>query len=389
MGPHLVREWIARAAALQPDAPWLLSAEDGRAITYGELHRLARQMAAFLRERGIGRNDRVALLANNGIEHLACYLGVVAYGATICTIHVEMNRHHLDNILPAVNPRLVVFDPSLGLDDLLSAVAAPRLALGTWADRREGFYAAVAGCEATDAHVDAAGQDDAVIVFTSGTSARPKGVLLTFRELIANAAPTAVGFGLSSADRIYDFRSFNWCSAQTLSVLPIIERGASLVIAEKFSRRHFFEHIAAYGATIATGNPTTISMLLNGDENAIAVPGLRFVTSSSAPLPVEDWRRFEDRFGVRLAQGYGSSETGWIAAHPGESRRIGTVGKPLAYHRLGIVDGGGQAMKPGEIGAIELGGLADNDYRYLADDGTIRVNSRGRMKSGDLGFLDD
>jgi long-chain acyl-CoA synthetase len=129
-------------------------------------------------------------------------------------------------------------------------------------------------------------------------------------------------------------------------------------------------------------------MLLNGDEPAIAVPSLRCVTSSSAPLPVEDWRRFEERFGVRLAQGYGSSETGWIAAQPGEARRVGTVGKPLAYHRLGIVDGGGQAAKPGEIGAIELGGLADNDYRYLADDGTIRINSRDRMKTGDLGFLD-
>src|SRR5262249_38649382 len=239
-GPELVRDWIAQAAARNQDKPWIFSAEDERRITYGELQRLVARVAAFLRDQKIGPNDRVALLANNGIEHLACYLGVVAYGATICTIHVEMNRHHLDNILPAVNPRLVVFDPALGLDDLLSAVAAPRLPLGTSADRRDGFYAAVAGCEPSDAHVDAAGEHDAVIVFTSGTSARPKGVVLTFRELIANAAPTAVGFGLSSADRVYDFRSFNWCSAQTLSVLPIIERGASLVIAEKFSRRHFF-----------------------------------------------------------------------------------------------------------------------------------------------------
>src|SRR5262249_44194321 len=149
-------------------APWLLSAEDGRAVTYGELHRLTRQVATFLRERGIGRNDRVALLANNGIEHLACYVGVVAYGATICTVHVEMNRHHLDNILPAVNPRLVVFDPALGLDALLSAVAAPQLPLGTWTDRHAGFYAAVTSCEPSEAHVDAAGEHDAVIVFTSG-----------------------------------------------------------------------------------------------------------------------------------------------------------------------------------------------------------------------------
>ena len=390
-GPQLVRDWISRAAAQYPDKPWIYSADDGRVITYGELHELTRQLATFLREHRIRPNDRVALLANNSIEHLACYIGTIAYGATICTIHVEANRHHLDNILPALNPRLIVFESGLGLDDVLSSVSAESFPLGAWNDHcdGDGFYAAVSRCEPTGAVAGVAdARDDAVIVFTSGTSARPKGVVLTFRELLANAGPTAAGFGMTGADRIYDFRSFNWCSAQTLSVLPPLYCGASLIIAEKFSRSRFFDHIKTYGATIAAGNPTTIGMLLNGDEGAIEVPSLRFVTSSSAPLLIEEWRRFEERFGIRLAQGYGSSETGWIAAHPGESRRIGTVGKPLAYHKLRIVDGAGESMQAGEIGSIELGGFADNDYRYLADDGTIRINSHGRMKTGDLGFLD-
>src|SRR5690242_15417641 len=107
MGPQLVRDWIFRAAKRHPDKPWIVSAEDGRSIGYAELQRLTGRMASFLRNQGIEPADRVALLANNSIEHLACYVGVVAYGATICTIHVEMNRNHLDNILPALNPRLV------------------------------------------------------------------------------------------------------------------------------------------------------------------------------------------------------------------------------------------------------------------------------------------
>jgi acyl-CoA synthetase (AMP-forming)/AMP-acid ligase II len=389
-GPELVRHWIARAADRNPQKPWIISAEDERGITYGELQRLAGRLAAFLREQRIGPNDRVALLANNSIEHLACYVGVIAYGATICTIHVEMNRHHLDSILPALNPRLIVFEDGLGLDDLLATVSAPRLAIGCWDEiaGRETLYGAVNRYEASDAFFPAGGRHDAVILFTSGTSARPKGVVLTFRELLANAGPTAAGFGLTGDDRIYDFRSFNWCSAQTLSVLPPLERGASVIIGQQFSRRRFFEYIRTYGATIATGNPTTLGMLLNGEALDAEVPGLRFITSSSAPLLIEDWRRFEERFGIRVAQGYGSSETCWIAAHPGEGRRVGTVGKPLAYHDLRIVDGAGQPRAPGESGRIELGGFADNDYRYLGDDGTITIDSRGRFKTGDLGFLD-
>src|SRR5499426_4403761 len=134
-GAALVRDWIARAARREPDKPWIFSAEDGRVITYDELQRLTRQLAGFLRAQRIGRNDRVALLADNSIEHLACYVGVLAYGATICTIHVEMNRPYLADLLPALDPTLVVFDPDLGLDDVLAASAAPSFPLAAWDDR--------------------------------------------------------------------------------------------------------------------------------------------------------------------------------------------------------------------------------------------------------------
>ena len=94
----ILREWIARAAARDPDKPWIVYADDGRTITYGELRDITGRIAASLRSAASARNDRVALLANNSIEHLLCYLGVMAYGATICTVHVEMNRNQLDNI---------------------------------------------------------------------------------------------------------------------------------------------------------------------------------------------------------------------------------------------------------------------------------------------------
>jgi acyl-coenzyme A synthetase/AMP-(fatty) acid ligase len=172
--------------------------------------------------------------------------------------------------------------------------------------------------------------------------------------------------------------------------VPPLCRGATLILGRKFSRSRFFDHIRQYGATIATGNPTTIGLLLNGDTAASPeLPTLRFMTSSSAPLMADEWRRFEERFGIRVSQGYGCSEIGWIAAQPGEQRRIGTVGRPHAYHRLSIVGTEGQLPKPGEMGAVELGGLRDNAYRTLADDGSLRVDCRDRMKTGDLGFLDD
>ena len=82
-GPELLRDWIARAAQRHPAKPWIVCTDDGRTVTYRELHAATGRIAAFLRSRGIEANQRVALLANNSIEHLVCYFGVMAHGATI------------------------------------------------------------------------------------------------------------------------------------------------------------------------------------------------------------------------------------------------------------------------------------------------------------------
>ena len=360
-------------------------------MTYGELQQAIGRIAAFLHKRGLGANDRVALLANNSVEHLVCYFGVMAYGTTICTVHVEMNRNQLDNIFARLKPTLVLHQDGLGLDDLLENVGCPRLQLGRFETPGDGtFYSALARLAPSDAMTNAGPSDNAVILFTSGTSARPKGVVLNYREYLGNVEPAADGFGITADDRVYDFRPFNWASAQLLGALVPVNRGATLVMAEKFSASRFFQHLGEHRVTVAAGNPTTINILLNTESTAhrINLPSLRFITSSSAPLTIEEWRRFEERFGIPIAQGYGSSEAGWMAAIAGELRRLGTVGRPLPYQDLTIVDAAGRQLPPGTIGEVEIGGFADHNFRYLADDGSVTISSHNRYRTGDLGMLD-
>jgi acyl-coenzyme A synthetase/AMP-(fatty) acid ligase len=390
-GSNLLHNWIARAAQAAPDKPWVVSADDGRTVSYGGLRDMVGRFATFLRQRRIGRNDRVALLAGNSIEQLLCYFGVMAAGATVCTIHVEMNRNQLGNIFARLKPKLVLYQDGLQLDDLLAETSAPRLRLGRADQPASGtLFAELSRCAPSNPAMSAQPDDDAVILFTSGTSAHPKGVVLNFREFLLNIDPLAAGWGITADDRLYDFRPFSWNSAQTLGALTIVNRGATLVLAEKFSASRFFQHLRDHGVTIAAGNPTTINILLNSEQTAHRdnLPKLRFVTSSSAPLLVEEWKRFEQKFGIPVAQGCGASEVSWIAAIPGEARRLGTVGKPLGYHDLAIVDTDGRRLPPGEIGYVELGGLPDHPFRYLGEDGEIKIHSRNRFRTGDLGCLD-
>ncbi len=395
-GPQLLRSWIARAAERAPDKPWVIAAEDGRTVSYGELWETVRRFATLLRQRGFGANDRIALLANNSIEHLLCFFGVMANGATICTVHVEMNRNQLDNIFERLKPKFVLYQDGLQLDDLLAATPVPRLRIGRWGEpRADTLFAELAKCEPSEPQTAGRPEDDAVILFTSGTSAKPKGVVLNFREYLSNIDPLAAGFGITADDRFYDFRPFSWNSAQTLGALSIVNRGATLLLGEKFSASRFFQHVRDYAVTVAAGNPTTINILLNSEQTLHGhtwhrddLPKLRYVTSSSAPLLLEEWKRFEQKFGIPVAQGCGASEVSWIAAIPGEQRRLGTVGRPLPYHDAAIVDAEGRRLPPGEIGYLELGGLPDHPFRYLGEDGEIKIHCRGRLRTGDLGSLD-
>ncbi len=395
-GSNLLQSWIARAADRAPDKLWVISADDGRTVSYGELRDVTGRVATFLRRRGIGRNDRVALLANNSIEHLLCYFGVMAAGVTICTVHIEMNRNQLDNILSRLKPKLVVYQDGLQLDDLLCGTPAPRLRLGRYDSPAAGtLFGELSRCAPGEPATPAQPDDDAIILFTSGTSAKPKGVVLNFREYLLNIDPLAEGFGITADDRLYDFRPFSWNSAQTLGALAIVNRGATLVLAEKFSASRFFAQLRDHAVTIATGNPTTINILLNSEQSWHGqawhrdnLPKLRFITSSSAPLLLEEWKRFEQKFGVPVAQGCGASEASWIAAIPGEQRRLGKVGRPFRYHDLAIVDADGRRLPAGEIGYVELGGLGDHPYRYLGEDGGVEIHCRNRFRTGDLGSLD-
>jgi acyl-coenzyme A synthetase/AMP-(fatty) acid ligase len=402
-GSNLLQGWIARAAERAPDKPWVIAADGGDAVSYGELRDIIARFAALLGERGIGRNDRVALLANNSIEQLLCFLGVMAAGATICTIHIEMNRNQLGNIFERLKPKLIFYQDGLALDDLVAGAAAPLLRIGRWNKPESGTLFAELSRHAPgepapaypspqsgEDRKGAGPDDDAIILFTSGTSAKPKGVILSFREYLLNIDPLAVGFGIGADDRLYDFRPFSWNSAQTLGALAVLNRGATLVLAEKFSASRFFQHLRDHRVTVATGNPTTINILLNSEQNAHRdnLPTLRFVTSSSAPLLLEEWKRFEQKFGIPVAQGCGASEVSWIAAIPGEQRRLGKVGRPFGYHDLAIVDAEGRRLPAGDIGYVELGGLGDHPYRYLGEDGEVKIHSCGRFRTGDLGSLD-
>ncbi len=376
-----------------PDKPFVHSIDQGKSITHAEAFRQCNRIAGFLDDSGIQANDRVVLLSGNSLEFVLAYLGVLRHGATICPVNVEMNEARLGVILDALRPSLVLWEEGWGVEELAATAPGEWMPLGDWQPGGgTGFFAAVAAYADTDPVAPVGGEDDiAIIFYTSGTSATPKGVVVEYDCAFYNTEAFSEAIDFRCDERILECRSFTWYSAQLMGMWQSMLHGATLIMARKFSQGRYFDWIKEYEISIAVGIPTVINMLLSRpvDIHASDLPQLRFMTSSSAPLLVHQWQTFERDYGIRIAQCYGSSEGGWTTGSSGETRRIGTVGRPLRHQDLRIVGADGAAVAPGDIGEIELGGGKQQYYGYMQDDGTIERFYKGRFRTGDLGCLDD
>ncbi len=371
--------------------------QGGKELTYTQLLHLTNRIAHFLERQGLGPADRVLLLSDNSIEFILLYLGVLRYGATLAAVNVDANRQHLGAICRAIDPKLVFYEDGHGLDALSQEAPGTWQPLGEWReDGSSGLFAELGAFSPDYGAVPLCRPDDpAVIFYTSGTEARPKGVIYSHRVLFYNFDAVGEWVGLQPGDRILDFRPYSWCSAMELGLGGPLVRGATIIMARRFSRARYFEWIAQNQVNVAVCVPTAISRLLSDpvDVTPGGIASLRFVVSSSAPLLEEHWRAFETRYGTRVIQGYGSSEGGWTCGQPPNARKFGTVGTPLKHQLLWIADANadssGERLPSGSIGEIVVGGGKQQASGFLSDQGEVQMRDPEPLQTGDLGYLDE
>ena len=383
------QELLASNARRFADKVYLHAIEQQKQLTYGELHAVGNRIAVSLTQRGLGAGDRVLLFADNTLESVAAYLGILRHGATVAIVNHAVSAAQVADILAAVAPALVLHETGLPTSRLGAERDSSWVELGSFGESG-GLLDEISGLPADEIDSCAAADDPAVIFYTSGTEAKAKGVIYTHRTLFCNFDAVADMIALTDADRLLDFRAISWISAQELALGAPLLRGASVLLARHFSASRYFDWLQRFDVTVGVSVPTAINMLLN-THRAVDPPvltHLRFMTSSSAPLLESEWRRFEDTYGITVAQGYGSSEGGWISGSHNENRRIGTVGKPLKYQHVRIVDPAGKELPTETTGEIVVAGGLQQASGYLTTSGAVEPMPADGVHTGDLGFLD-
>jgi len=388
----MIREHAGRA----PAQDCLVAIDQKTSLTWRQLYRLTNKLSAWLHAQDIGANDRVLVLTDNSLENLILYFGIQRHGATFCTVNVDINANHMAEIIDRLSPRIVLWYDALDLSDIQKTAPGTWLSFGIAdpdgaAATDGGLFEALNVLDGdTEPDEVSTEDDDAVICFTSGTTDRPKGVIHSFGNYNAIGAQTAYLWGLTPADRVLEYRSFSWSSSHQIVLQPLLFGGGCVVFAPKFSFSRLFGWIRDYCITKAIGIPAVVNMLLDrpADEESGSLETLEFMSCSTAPLMEEQHRRFEQTYGIKLIQHYGMSEGGTVAGNHHLARRIGSVGKPGIGQNLTIVDEAGNIAPPGTEGEIEIGGT-QNATAYLNPDGSIEAVRGKRLKTGDLGVLDD
>lgn len=385
---------LTEHASRRGERVYLETVEPSARLTFAELDRGCHRVARWLGELGVRENDRVSILGDNSLAFLVLFLGVQRYGATANPLNVEVNVRNLGGILADVRPRLVLWSRSVSPEvrTQIEAAGAEAVPFGDLLDGGPGddLGALLAALPATPAARRVGGpRAVGVLDYTSGTTSRPKGVLITHEAFFYMCSSTRERFGIGPDQRVLEYRSISWASPQLLSVGSTLQSGATLVLAPRFSQTRFFDWIRDHRATIAAGVPTVLRMLLDRPVAVTArdVPTLRFVTSSSAPLDDHTERDFERRYGIPVVQGCGMTEAGFMAGNDPAAPRPGSIGRPMDHIRAWLVDERGAPCPPGHEGELMVAGR-QMASAYLTESGRVVEIPQDGFRTGDLGHLD-
>jgi long-chain acyl-CoA synthetase len=362
---------------------------DDLVLTYTELDERSARVAGLLAARGVRPGDRVGLMLPNIAEFPVLYYGVLRAGAVVVPMNPLLKAREVEYYLGDSGARLLFAWHAAVEEAAKGAEAAGASLVGVAAGQLDRLLGGHAAAAAVTGRAD---DDTAVILYTSGTTGRPKGAELTHANLARNAAVAATTlFHLEPEDVVMGCLPLFHSFGQTCGLNAAVSSGACLTLLPRFDPGKALEVIQRDRVTVLEGVPTMYVALLNHPRRADCdTSSLRVCVSGGAALPVEVLRGFEDAFGCIILEGYGLSETSPVASfnHPDRQRKPGSIGTPIEGVELRLVDPSGEDVPAGEVGEIAIRGHNLMKGYWRREQATREAIPDGWLRTGDLARQD-
>lgn len=389
-----IRDYIDQRARDQSDAPYLIAPETGLVMTYAQLHAGCLELGRHLAAQGLAKGDKVALMLHNSYQTCRLLIGVMYAGYVVAPLNLLSQPSQLAYVLEHSDTQLVFTSPDLA-DRLRAALA----------EIERDIKVVVIDPDAIsifdDAHLadarlpDAAPGDAALLMYTSGTTGKPKGVVLSHQSVAAGGEFTSRAHELTSADRVMCALPLYHINGQIVTAVAPIVHGGSVVMPHRFGVTGYWETVARYRCTWINVVPTIIAYLLNAPDPRTAgldISAVKFCRSASAPLPPELHRAFEDKFAIGIIETFGMTETNapcFTNPYDRARRKIGSPGQPFGNEGKVVDAATGIDLPAEQVGELMVRG--DNVMTcYYKDPVTTAATLQpdGWMHTGDLGYMD-
>ena len=368
-----------------------IETNDGRTYTYEDVILRSGRMANALVERGVKPGDRVAVQVEKSVEAVILYLACLRSGAVYLPLNTAYTLAELEYFIGDAEPALVVCDPAKR-EGLAPIAERGKAALETLDKDGKGSIADLAESDSRAFPTAVVGEDDlAAILYTSGTTGRSKGAMLTHGNLGSNALTLRDYWRFTSADVLLHALPIYHTHGLFVACNVTFISDASMIFCPRFDPDEIMKLLPR--ATALMGVPTFYTRLLKQPGlTKEATAHVRLFVSGSAPLLAETHREWRDKTGHAILERYGMTETGMNTSNPFEGERIaGTVGLPLPEVEIRVADPEtGEELAEGEVGMIEVRGPnVFKGYWRMPEKTEAEIRPDGFFITGDLGKVDE
>jgi long-chain acyl-CoA synthetase len=359
-------------------------------LTYAELDDRSARLAALLREKGLQQGDRVGVMLPNVLEFPISYYGVLRAGGVVVPMNVLLKRREIAFYLEDSGAKLLLAWHGFAEEARGGAEDAGTELIEVEPE----VYAELLGAHEPDPDLAGTAEEDtAVILYTSGTTGKPKGAELTHFNLSRNAdIASRTTSNVKAGDVVLGALPLFHSFGQTVSMNASLRVGATLTLLPKFDPGEALEIMQRERVTHFYGVPTMYGALLHhpGRED-YDTSNLRICITGGASMPVEVLRGFEEAFDCELLEGYGLSETSPVSCtnHPGRARKPGSIGTPIEEVEMKLVDENDQEVPQGEVGEIVIRGHNIMKGYWQRPEATEEAMRGGWFHSGDMARIDD
>ncbi|USK35781.1 long-chain-fatty-acid--CoA ligase [Bacillus sp. F19] len=366
-----------------------------KSVTYKELNMQVDSLAAGLSAQSIGKGDGVALILGNSPEFLIAYYGILRLGAFVVPINPLFTKDEINYILGNSQAKAVIAHVSAEpkLSEVKKQLENLKLVVYTEAENQEWTWEHLLGtsinvCE--NPYIDK--EDLAVILYTSGTTGKPKGAMLSHRNLVSNSDSISKLLELHDNDRVVAVLPMFHVFCMTVCMNAPIACGATVLIQRKFSPSDVVSTIREKKATVFAGVPTMYSFIYQLPEaTAEDFQSIRMCISGGASIPVEMLHKFENKYNVSILEGYGLSETApLVAINPLKgTRKPGSIGLNIPAVKSKVVDENRKELPRGEVGELVVQGPNVMKGYLGMPEATTAALIDGWIYTGDLATMDE